>query len=59
MLRVSLVSARPGMVLAQGIYNASGQVLLREGEALTAEHIRDLEQFQRIHRNTSPLTVLG
>ncbi len=44
---VSLAELRPGMVLAKGIYTASGSLLLPEGQQLTESNIDNLLDHSR------------
>jgi response regulator RpfG family c-di-GMP phosphodiesterase len=54
---VKLSDLRPGMVLAQGIYTASGTLLLPDGQRLTEPFIDMLNNHHRIHPLAPSLLV--
>ena len=54
---VLLSELRPGMVLAQGIYTASGLLLMPEGQRLSDTYIEKLFNHNRIHPITQSLVV--
>jgi response regulator RpfG family c-di-GMP phosphodiesterase len=54
---VKLSELRPGMVLAQGIYTASGTLLVPDGQRLTAPFIDMLNNHHRIHPIAQSLLV--
>jgi response regulator RpfG family c-di-GMP phosphodiesterase len=54
---VKLSDLRPGMVLAQGIYNASGTLLIPDGQRLTEPFIDMLNNHHRIHPLAQSLLV--
>lgn len=54
---VMLTELRPGMVLAKGIYTASGMLLLPDGERLSELNIDKLRNHNRINPITQSLIV--
>ncbi len=54
---VKLSDLRPGMVLAQGIYTASGTLLVPDGQRLTGPFIDMLNNHHRIHPIAQSLLV--
>jgi response regulator RpfG family c-di-GMP phosphodiesterase len=54
---VKLSDLRPGMVLAQGIYTASGTLLVPDGQRLTEPFIDMLNNHHRIHPFAQSLLV--
>ena len=54
---VRLSDLRPGMVLAQGIYTASGMLLVPDGQRLTEPFIDMLNNHHRIHPLAQSLLV--
>lgn len=54
---VRLSDLRPGMVLAQGIYTASGTLLVPDGQRLTEPFIDMLNNHHRIHPLAQSLLV--
>jgi HD-GYP domain-containing protein (c-di-GMP phosphodiesterase class II) len=54
---VRLSDLRPGMVLAQGIYTASGTLLVPDGQRLTLPFIDMLNNHHRIHPIAQALLV--
>lgn len=54
---VRLSELRPGMVLAQGIYTASGTLLVPDGQRLTEPFIDMLNNHHRIHPIAQSLLV--
>jgi response regulator RpfG family c-di-GMP phosphodiesterase len=54
---VRLSDLRPGMVLAQGIYTASGTLLVPDGQRLTGPFIDMLNNHHRIHPIAQALLV--
>ena len=54
---VSFSDLRPGMVLAQGIYTASGTLLVPDGQRLTEPFIDMLNNHHRIHPLAQSLLV--
>ena len=58
--RAVLISElQPGMVVAQGIYNAFGVLLIPEGQTLAEPHIHLLRNHSRISPITQTLLVYG
>lgn len=55
--QISLAELRPGMVLARGIYTASGLMLLPEGQPLTPIAIEKVLNHNRIHPIAQSLVV--
>ena len=56
---VLLSELKPGMVVAQGINNAHGILLIPEGQVLTAPHIKLLHNHNRIYPITQSLLIFG
>jgi len=56
---VLLSELQPGMVVAQGIYTASGILLIPEGQTLAEPHINLLRNHSRISPITQSLLVYG
>jgi response regulator RpfG family c-di-GMP phosphodiesterase len=54
---VSLAELEPGMVLAKGIYTASGILLIPDGQRLSATYIDKLHNHHRINPITQSLMV--
>jgi response regulator RpfG family c-di-GMP phosphodiesterase len=54
---VSLTELRPGMVVAHGIYNAQGHLLVSDGESLTEGAIRQLNHHSHLWPDVRPVTV--
>ncbi len=54
---VLLADLRPGMVLAQGIYTATGLLLIPDGQRLTPTYIDKLHNHNRINPITPSLLV--
>jgi response regulator RpfG family c-di-GMP phosphodiesterase len=54
---VKLAELRPGMVIAQGIYTASGTLLVPDGQRLTEPFIDMLNNHHRIHPLAPSLLV--
>jgi response regulator RpfG family c-di-GMP phosphodiesterase len=54
---VKLTELRPGMVLAQGIYTASGTLLVPDGQRLTEPFINMLNNHHRLHPIAQSLLV--
>jgi response regulator RpfG family c-di-GMP phosphodiesterase len=54
---VKLSELRPGMILAQGIYTASGTLLVPDGQRLTEPFIDMLNNHHRIHPIAQSLLV--
>ena len=54
---VLLSDLRPGMVLAQGIYTATGILLIPDGQRLTAPYIDKLINHNRINPISQSLLV--
>ena len=54
---VKLTDLRPGMVIAQGIYTASGTLLVPDGQRLTEPFIDMLNNHHRIHPLAQSLLV--
>lgn len=54
---VLLSDLRPGMVLAQGIYTATGILLIPDGQRLTATYIDKLHNHNRINPISQSLLV--
>jgi hypothetical protein len=54
---VLLSDLRPGMVLAQGIYTATGLLLIPDGQRLTAPYIDKLLNHDRINPISQSLLV--
>ena len=54
---VLLSELRPGMVLARGIYNSNGMLLMPDGQKLTATYIDKLNNHHRIHPITQSLLI--
>lgn len=46
MQRISTYNLKPGMIVAQNVYSADGQLMLCAGVALTASYIRRLNQLE-------------
>jgi response regulator RpfG family c-di-GMP phosphodiesterase len=55
--QVSLSDLRPGMVLAQGIYTATGLLLIPDGQKLTPAYIDKLHNHNRINPISQSLLV--
>ncbi len=56
---VLLSELKPGMVVALGINNAHGILLIPEGQVLTAPHIKLLNNHNRIYPITQSLLIFG
>lgn len=56
---VLLSELKPGMVVAQGINNAHGILLIPEGQVLTGPHIKLLNNHNRIYPITQSLLIFG
>jgi len=56
---VLLSELRPGMVLAQGIYTASGTLLVSEGQALSEPYIEKLRDHDKVDPLDTSLIVYG
>jgi hypothetical protein len=56
---VLLSELQPGMVLAKGIYTASGMLLIPEGQKLSAPFIDKLMNHNRISPISQSLLVYG
>jgi hypothetical protein len=54
---VLLSELRPGMVLAQGIYTATGILLIPDGQRLTSTYIDKLRNHNRINPISQSLLV--
>jgi response regulator RpfG family c-di-GMP phosphodiesterase len=54
---VPLSELRPGMVLAKGIYNANGILLMADGQQLSEAYIDNLRIHDRLHPIAQPLFV--
>jgi response regulator RpfG family c-di-GMP phosphodiesterase len=54
---IKLSELRPGMVLAQGIYTASGTLLVPDGQRLTEPFINMLNNHHRLHPIAQSLLV--